>query len=108
MANTEYNDENGFLAIASLGAIIGFVIPLIMWALKKDSFSDYTKIFLTDLLNFELVLFIINIVLYMIPFLGWLLGMLVFIVNLIVALRCYSATKVRAEYSFPINVKLIN
>ena len=101
------SDEKVFLTVSSLGAIVGFVIPLIMWALKKDDFSDYTKRFLVDILNFELILFIIGIILSLIPILGWLVNVGVFIFNLIVALKAFSATQTRAEYSFPIKYQLI-
>ena len=103
----EKNEENVFLAVASLGAILGFIIPLIMWILKKSEFSDYTKKFLTDILNFELVLFIIVFALGFVPVLGHLASLILFIINLIIAIRCFSATQSRSEYSLPINVQLI-
>ncbi|MBQ3642656.1 DUF4870 domain-containing protein [bacterium] len=108
MANPEQNnEENSFLTIASLGAIIGFIIPLIMWALKKDNFSDYTKKFLKDILNFELVLFIIVILLGWIPLIGQLLCLVIFVANLIIAINCCNATKEKKDYSLPINIQLI-
>ena len=103
--NTQ-KDEQGFMAIASLGAIFGIVIPLIMWVLKKDNFSEYTKNFLTDIVNFELILTIIGIVSGFIP-VGFIIAPIVWIVNLVIVLRCYSASKVFQPYSFPFNVKII-
>jgi len=102
------NDEKVFLTVSSLGAIVGFVIPLIMWALKKDDFSDYTKNFLVDILNFELILLIISVILYFIPILGWLANAGLFIFNLIVVLKAFSAAQNRAEYKFPIDYKILN
>ncbi|MBR2069577.1 MAG: DUF4870 domain-containing protein [Candidatus Gastranaerophilales bacterium] len=107
MSDTNFEDEKGFLMLSSLGAILGIVIPLIMWALKKDNFSDYAKNFLTDMLNFEIVVLIAYIVGGIIPFIGWLFCIVLFFVNLVTALRCFSATQNRAEYSFPIKVKLL-
>ena len=101
------SDEKVFLTVSSLGAIVGFVIPLIMWALKKEEFSDYTRKFLVGILNFELVLLIISLILTFIPVLGWLVNVGVFIFNLIVVLRAFSATQSRAEYSFPISYQII-
>ena len=78
-----------------------------MWALKKDEFSDYTKKFLVDILNFELVLLIANILLALVPVVRWFAGAVIFVINLVIALRCFSATKDQKEYSFPINISLI-
>ena len=100
------SDEKVFLTVSSLGAIFGFIIPLIIWALKKDNFSDYTKNFLTDILNFELILLIISLILMFIPFLG-LLSIVLFVFNLIIALRAFSAAQTKTEYSFPIKYRLI-
>ena len=108
MANPQNNEESSILAMASLGAIFYFPIPLIMWLLKKDTFSDYTKNFLTDLLNFEIVVGIISIVLTFVPYFSLIASPIVFFVNLIISIRCYTATKERAPYSFPVNVKLIS
>lgn len=101
------NEESNFLTLASLGAIFGFIIPLIMWILRKEEFSDYTKKMLVDLLNFELIIFIIFVVLTFIPILGWIAEFAVAIFNLIVALRCFSATRERKEFAFPFNVTII-
>ncbi len=106
MSNTE-NEEKTFLVVSSLGAIAGFILPLIMWILKKEEFSDYTKKFLADMLNFELLLLIISIGLTLVPFIRWIAGMVLFIVNLIVALRCFAAVRERKEYNFPLYIQLI-
>ena len=102
-------EEKTFLIIASLGAIAGFILPLIMWVLKKSEFTDYTKKSLTDILNFELLLFIISIgvSLLPIPFFRWILPTVIFIINLIVALRCFSAVREGKEFEFPINVQIL-
>ncbi len=103
------NEEKTFLYVSSLCAITGFIIPLIMWVLKKNEFSEYTKKILTDILNFELILFIIGIAITLlpIPFFRWILPTVVFIINLIVALRCFAATREGKEFEFPINVQIL-
>ena len=101
-------NEKLFLTVSSLGAIFGFIIPLIMWAFKKDTFSDYTKNFLKDILNFELIMFIICLILMSVPFLRWLGNSVLFVFNLIVVLRALSAAQNNAEYSFPIKYQLLN
>ena len=103
------NEEKTFLYVSSLCAITGFIIPLIMWVLKKNEFSDYTKKILTDILNFELILFIIGIAITLlpIPFFRWILPTVVFIINLIVALRCFAAVREVKEFEFPINVQIL-
>ncbi len=110
MANENYsNEEKTFLIIASLGAIAGFILPLIMWALKKGEFSDYTKKTLADILNFELILLIISVGISVLPiaFFRWILPSVVFIINLVIALRCFAAVKEGKEFIFPINVQLL-
>ena len=107
MSDDILKEEKNFITISALGAILGFVIPLIMWALKKDEFSDYTKTFLTDVLNFELIMFIISIILCLVSFWIWLANMLLFVFNLIIVLQVFSAAQDRKEYSFPIQSKLI-
>ena len=106
MSNTE-NEEKTFLIVASLGAIAGFILPLIMWVLKKEEFSDYTKKFLADILNFELLLLIISIGLGFVPFIRWLAAPILFILNLVVVLRCFSAIRERKEYNFPLYIQLV-
>ncbi len=113
------NDEKLFLTVATLGAIFGFVIPLIMWILKKENFSEYAKKLLLDLLNFELIMLIITLLLFFIlplcesvPILKLaivnnLVRTCLFIFNLVVVLRVYSASQEQKEYSFPINIQLI-
>ena len=103
----ELNDEKNFLKISTIGAIIGFIIPLVMWALKKDDFSDYAKDFLKKTLNFELFLFIIGFLFCWIPLLGWLFGMFLFITNLIISLNAFSAVQDNREYDYPVRLQLV-
>jgi len=107
MENEELYNEKTFLSVSSLGAIIGFFIPLIMWLLKKDDFSDYAKKFLTDVLNFELVIFIILFCLSAVPIPHRFINIAIFIFNMIIALRCFSAAREQREYKLPINIQLI-
>ena len=109
MADEFNKDEQGYMAIASLGAIFGIVIPLIMWILKKENFSEYTKNFLTDLLNFELIVTIIGFVVGLTPgvILSLSIGTVIWFVNLVIALRCYADTRARLPYSFPFNIRII-
>ncbi len=100
-------EEKLFTAISSVGAIFGFIIPLIMWVLKKTDYSDYTKKFLLNVLNFELLVLIISIVLGLIPILGWIMYVGLFIFNLVVALRAFSASREQKEYEFPIKVQFV-
>lgn len=106
MAETN-SEEKVFLTLSAIGGIFGFIIPLIMWVLKKDEFSDYTKTFLTDILNFEIVLLIICIALTFVPVIGWLANMGLWLFNLIIMLRLLSASQEQKEYSLPIKYQII-
>jgi len=99
--------ERVFLTISIIGAIIGFIIPLIMWGLKKEEFSSYTKKYLTDVLNFELFILILSVILMFVPVLGYFLHILLFIFNLIVVIKAYPASQEEKPYSFPIKVKFV-
>ena len=108
MAENDLTKEKNFATIAAIGAIITyFLLPLVIWLLKEDTFSEYTKKFLTDLLNFEIVIFIIYFVMWFIPLLGWLANIVLFVFNLIVAVKAYSASQEFKEYKFPIDVQLL-
>ncbi|MCR5265564.1 MAG: DUF4870 domain-containing protein [Cyanobacteria bacterium RUI128] len=107
MAEGTASEEKLFVTLSAIGAIFGFVLPLVLWILKREEFSEYTKQFLKDVLNFELVLLIISMVLCFIPVLGWIANMALFVVNLIVVLRVFVAAQEQKEYSFPIKYQFI-
>ena len=41
MSDTNMGEEKMFIALAGIGSIFGFILPLVAWLLKKDSFSAY-------------------------------------------------------------------
>lgn len=99
--------ERVFLTVSIIGAIIGFIIPLVMWGIKKEEFSPYAKKYLTDVLNFELFMLILSVILMFVPIFGYFLHILLFVFNLIVVIRAYPASQEEKPYSFPIKVKFI-
>ena len=101
------DEEQSFMTIAGLGAIIGFIVPLIMWIMQKKDFSNYAKKYLLDILNFEIFMFILVFAVSFVPFFRHLIYTCLFIFNLIVALRAFSASREKKEYSFPIKVKFV-
>ena len=107
----EFNkDEQGYMAIASLGAIFGPIIPAVMWILKRNNFSDYAKGFLADMLNFELIVTIIGFVIGLTPgfIMSLSIGAVIWFVNLVISLRCYADTRARLPYSFPFNIRIVS
>ena len=107
MSDTNMGEEKMFIALAGIGSIFGFILPLVAWLLKKDSFSAYSKKFILDMLNFELVLFIAFFVLSFIPILGWLVNLGLMIFNIVVIIRAYSAAQEQKEYNLPFKYQLI-
>lgn len=107
MADERTSEEKLLIALSGLGAILGFVLPLVAYVLKKDSFSEYTKKYLTDVLNFEIIILIISIILAFIPILGWIASLGLCLFNLIVVLRAFIAAQEGKEYDFVIKYQII-
>ncbi len=102
------SDNKTMMTISIIGAILtGFLVPLIIWAIKKDSFSPEYKKASTDILNFELVLFIGCIIINFIPILGFLASLGIWVFNLIVCIQALSAVSSGKEYKYPIGLQLI-
>ncbi len=104
--NVNLNEKN-LLSLATLGAIVGFIIPLIVWAWKKDEVSAYGRRFLTATVNFELTMLIVYFIAGLIPLLNGLLVSVIFIFNLVVCIIAFSAASNHKEYKFPISFNLL-
>ncbi len=102
------NDEEAkLLMISTLGAILGFIIPLIVWVIKKEKVSVYSRNFMTSIVNFELTIFIFSFIAGLIPFLGSLLISILFIFNLIISIIAFNSASNHKEYKFPISFNFL-
>lgn len=108
------NNKNTLVLTTLSCLLLGFIVPLIVWILNKDNTEFVGKKFLTDLLNFELTLFLAGIVLTVInviPLLGqivFVLGsVIVWIANIVVIFMAISKLVKNVEYKFPFALELL-
>ncbi|MBE7704405.1 MAG: DUF4870 domain-containing protein [Cyanobacteria bacterium SIG29] len=108
------NNKNILVLTTLSCAILGFIVPLIVWFLNKDNTEFVGKKYLTDLLNFELTLFIIGLILTVInvvPLLGQLISglgcLIVMIANIIIVIMATIKLTKDEEYKFPMAMELI-
>ena len=92
------------LLIVILSIIAGFITPLVLWVIKKSELSEYAQNFIKNLLNFELTLLCVC-VLFLIPFIGPILGTLggpiVWIINVIYCIMAAMAITNSKDISLP-------
>lgn len=108
----EYNtEERNMVTLCVLGSIIFAFIPsLIVWLLKKDTFSEYALTALKRNLNFQIVIYAIMVILSIIPiinFFGIILIPVLWVFSLIVCICAYQAIDKQRDYNYPISVQII-
>lgn len=108
------NNKNTLVLTTLSCLILGFIVPLIVWILNKDNPEYAGKKFLTDLLNFELTLFIAGVVLTLvnvIPLLGQIVFVLgstiVWLANIVLIIVATIKVTKNEEYKFPFALELI-
>lgn len=106
-AKIEFKDDSEktlTLLVIVLSVVAGFIAPLIIWVLKKDSLSDTAKQIIRKLLNFELTLLCVCI-LFLISVLGQLLAILgaplVWIINVVYCIMAAIAISNSSDVKFP-------
>ena len=101
-------EMKNFLALTYLlGLFISFVAPLVIWFLKKDSFSPAANEALSKFFNFELIIAIFTAVSSFVPILGWIASGILWIVNIFVCIFAVLQVKNDKEVKFPLQVELI-
>ena len=89
-------EEKVLLIITILVSIIfGFLLPLIVWFVKRDSFSSYADNIAKGTLNFQLTIFIAEI----------LCGLLSF--NIVVLVMAAVAVNSWTEFKYPMTIPFI-
>ncbi len=93
--------NDGLLMFGALGAIIlGFIAPLIVW-LNKDNLTPDEKSITAALFNFEISLFIVCILINLIPLLGQLVCLVLWVVNVIYALKAFICVREHKPFNAP-------
>ncbi len=111
----DYGESRNTLVLTTLSSIIlGFIVPLIIWAVNKEKMQEGAKKYLTSLLNFELTLLVTGIILTVInviPILGQLVyalgGILICITNAIVLIIAVFKLGGNLEYKFPFTYQFL-
>ena len=107
-------DRNTLVLVTLSGIILGLLVPLIVWAINKDKMQLEAKKYLTNLVNFELTLFVTGLALILIniiPVLGQIIyilgGTLICIINLIVLIIAVVKVSGNCEYKFPLTYQFL-
>lgn len=101
-------DDKTMAMIAHLGGIVGFIIPLIIWLIKKDQ-SPFVNDQGKESLNFQITMVIAWMVVITTSFLfiGFLLMPIVLIGNLIFCIMGGLAAQRGETYRYPVTLRLI-
>ncbi len=100
------DDERRLLAIAALLSIVVSVIPSAVIFYTNKNLSKFGQEFLLRTLNFQ-ILILIAVVVNIIPLVGQLLYLGVWVFNLVVCLQATSAVNNNKEFKYPFDLKLI-
>ena len=103
-------EEKVLLIITSLVSIIfGILLPLIVWFVKRDSFSSYADNIAKGTLNFQLTIFIAEILCGLLSFtgIGCILLPIVHVVNIVVLVMAAVAVNSWTEFKYPMTIPFI-
>lgn len=107
-SNSGNEETKNLLALTYLlGLFISFVAPLVIWFLKKDSFSPTANSALSKFFNFELIIAIFTAVSSFVPILGWIASGVLWLINILVCIYAVLQVKGDREVKFPLQVELI-
>ena len=108
------DDNRNFLVLTTLSCIFfGFIVPMILWFTKKETFEEEDQKYLLHLLNFELTLFIpfiILVVINNIPFVGFIAKIcsaILWITNLILIIKALKKLSNDEKPQFPFVYNLL-
>lgn len=93
--------NDGLMMFGTLGVIIlGFIAPLIVW-LSKENLTPDERSIMAALFNFEISLLIVCVVINLIPLLGQLIFLILYVVNIIYALKAFAAVREHKPFAAP-------
>ena len=101
-------DEKTSVLVGTIGSIfLGVIAAALAWILGKDTLTGNNKEIVRQMLNFEISLMIVSFVLAIIPFVGVVLALIVWVVNIIFCVKAFLAHKNNVEFKAPsfINVQ---
>ncbi len=94
-------EEKNLTLISTLGVIIlGVIGPLIGWFCGGCNLESNSKETIRQMLNFEITLILVSF-LTLIPLIGLIVPVIVFVTNIIFAIKSFNATKNNAPFKAP-------
>jgi len=103
------NNEKSLAALVhASGIIFSFIVPLVVWLLKKDE-SPYLGRQSVEALNFQITMvigWVVSSILTVI-LIGFLLYLVVFIVNIVFCIIAAVKTSNGEEYRYPLSIRLV-
>ncbi len=102
------DDSNIAMLAHLLGIVTGFIGPLVIWMIKKDS-SAYIAQEAKEALNFQITMLIAFIAAFIMKviLIGFLLVPLLWIVNLIFCIIAAMASSKGTGYKYPVAIRLV-
>lgn len=95
-------NEKTLTIIGTLGTIIlGVFASLIAWFAGGKELQGNSKEVIRQMFNFELTIFVAGIVLGLIPVVGQILALVIFVANLVFAIQSFVAANKGAEFKAP-------
>ncbi|MBQ8887307.1 MAG: DUF4870 domain-containing protein [Candidatus Gastranaerophilales bacterium] len=93
-----------FVTLLALLPVIGFLIPVIVWYGKKEVLEGEAKVYLKNLVNFELLIFILSLIFGFVfaPITG-----LISFFNLVIIILATISVFNNKNYKFPFLLELI-
>lgn len=99
-------DEKTWGLFAHLSCVIGgWVLALVVYLTQKDK-SAWIKGHATEALNWQLTM-IIGYIIFIIPFVGWLVGLAAIVCNLVFGIQGAIKANSGGEYKYPFSIKFI-
>ena len=106
---TDANNEKGLAALVhASGILLGFIVPLVVWLIKKDE-SPYLARNSAEALNFQITMLIAYCVCMVLTvvLIGMLLLPLVWLFNLVLCIVAAVKTSNGEDYRYPMTIRLI-
>lgn len=106
---TPSSEEKTMAVLAHVLCIVaGFLAPLVIYLVKKDS-SPYVTIHAKESLNFQLTMIIVYFVCFILMFvlIGILLIMLVSVANLVLVIMATIKANENKIYRYPFSIKFV-
>lgn len=104
------SDERNIALLAHIGTLIGgFIVPLVVWLVKKDE-SEYVSMHAKESLNWQitLIIYVVVSMILSLVVIGVFLLIAVSIMSLVFTILATVAASSGKEYKYPMCIRLIS